>query len=625
MDGFLFGACCNLPGVTPGELIESEQASATVPNNDVTSEVKTTKEPYVNVMTNGFSELTFPTSNDNTVQIGGKPLDFLSSGIQHIQNTETYLVNSENNEIQPLDFVSYPVKNTQTTERATTRDDSTPTYSVTSPLIQIQLSHGPGFSSTPSYFQKPMFRPKPQSTLKPQDVNKYVLVPTITHQKPNKTQELESIVNIIQMLNDSSTPSPLLSSYGPSTIYLTTTKQPPSTSYVFSTNIPKRPTTKPLTTTKSTSRKPPSTSYVFSTTNPPKRSTSKRPTILVTGTNNNKPIKTTSTVSIKPGTVTRPVTFVTKKPKPPTTLVFTPTTKRPSSIHTASVVGPSFSVTTPTKSPYTSPRPGSAPNVILIAPITAEPTRIEDTVTSIPPVKPVTQLTINNIVTQTNNYHYSTSPRPQSATIHITPKPPLFTNTAGYLVPISSTDYIPEIDIPDNIANNDLINFPPVRNPNLNISASIAAVDEDGDVTTPAFIEDEALNKKVESFVSKIVLSLQEPFNELKDIVYSKNKTVVKRPSTTSRPTKVTTSKTTKPPRIGTSKPSSSRPVATKATTKRPVTTSKRPVTTRKPTTTTKKTKPTKKVTTTPVYVEEEEDVGEESEEELDYRRRKWY
>lgn len=603
MDGFLFGACCNLPGAMPGELLESDQVTPNVPSNVL--EIKTTKEPNVNVMSNGFTELALTTGDDNVVQIGGRPSEFISSGVTHPVNQETYLLNNENNEIHAGDW-TYPTKTTQTTERgSTTREDSTQTYGVTSPLIQISISHSP---TTASYFQKPMFRPKP-TTGRPED-DKYVLVPTLTHQKPNKTQELESIVNILQMLNDSSTTNPMLSSYGPSTVYLqsSTTKKPPSTSYVFSTTIPRRPTTKPATT-KITTPKSPSTSYVYSSTTPPKRTTVKRPTVSQTTAKPSKRPASTTKPTTKPGTVT-------KKPKPPlTSYVFSSVpTRRPiqSTIHTASVSGPTFSVTTPTKSPYatTSYKPtlaSSTPNVILIAPVTS------DEATTPSPPKPVTQLTINNIVTATNNYHYSTS-RP-SPTIHITPKPPLLINSNGYIVPVSSTEYSPDLDF-ETSPNNDLINFPPVRNPNLNISASIASLDDDIEFSTPPFEEDDKLNKKVQTFVNKIVLSLQEPFGELKDVLYNRNKTTTKKPTSNRRPTKPTS----KPPRTGTTRPTTFRPYATKSTTRKP--SSKRPtITTRKPVTTTaKRTKPTKRVTTTPVYEEEEE-----TQEQADYRKRMYH
>src|SRR5699024_9071471 len=134
-------------------------------------------------------------------------------------------------------------------------------YSET-PTIHISISNAPSSS-----FQKPMFRPKPSP---PSDSDKYVLVQTIP--KPNKTQEIQSIVNILQMLNESST---------------STSKKPPSTSYVFSATPTRRPSYEPPITTK----KPPSTSYVFSTTFKPRRTTTPLTTTTTTTRKRTKPTK----------------------------------------------------------------------------------------------------------------------------------------------------------------------------------------------------------------------------------------------------------------------------------------------------------------------------------------------
>lgn len=561
-------------------------------------------------MSNGFSEVAITSGDNDVIQIGNqRPDDFIQTGVTHTVSQETYLINNENNEIRPLDF-TYPTKITHTTERGSTP----PSYSVTSPLIQISISPG---QSTPGYFQKPMFRPKPTTT-KPED-DKYVLVPTITHQKPNKTQEFESIVNIIQMLNETTTVKPIKTSIGHQSTRLTT-KKPPSTSYVFSTSLPKRPTTKP--TIKTTSRKPPSTSYVFSSTPPPRRTTTaKRPQ----STHKTKPTRPTYVTST--GRPSKPAT-ATKRPKPTTVVLSSAPTKKPAIVQTASVAGPSFSVTTPTRTPFPSSSyaPASTysspPNVIVFAPVTEPSAQVATSL----PIKPVTQLTINNVVTSTNNY-YSTTARPPLPTIHITPKPPGLINTNGYFVPVTSTEFgtlASEIDS----SQNELVNFPPVRNPNLNISASIVPQDDDFDLTTPAFDDDSVLNKKVEKFVNKIVLSLQEPFNELKDVLYNKNKTTIRYPATstkkptTKKPVKVSSPKPSTRPKPGTTRPTT-RPVTTKAPIRKP-TTVKRPtvITTKRPvTTTTRKPKPTKKVTTTPFPEDEYGD--EETAEQLDYRKRK--
>lgn len=127
---------------------------------------------------------------------------------------------------------------------------------------------------------------------------------------------------------------------------------------------------------------------------------------------------------------------------------------------------------------------------------------------------------------------------------------------------------------------NDLINFPPVRNPNLNATASISgATIEDYDISTPQFIEDDLLNDKMGLLVNKIVESLKDNFHDLADIV--ENKTVTKRPASTSPTTiqqrPITTIPTKKPPqRVPTTITTKRPPLTTRPnrkTTKKPVTT----------------------------------------------------
>ncbi|XP_054003076.1 serine protease filzig [Hylaeus anthracinus] len=207
----------------------------------------------------------------------------------------------------------------------------------------------------------------------------------------------------------------------------------------------------------------------------------------------------------------------------------------------------------------------------------------------------------------------------------------------------------------DTPAPDDLINFPPVRNPNLNLSAptsqqekptiienfnntgypDIEIVGED-DIPTPTFIEDDVLTNKVDTFVNKIVQSLQGNFQDLKDVVYNRVNTTsvtptsvtrrpttttkkpVRRPASTSKPSLSTTRRpaTTKRP---TNRPTPSKPLVTekpgrpsKPTTLKPRPTSSS-ITTKKPQVTTKRTRPTKRPTTTPatsteaIVVEEEE------------------
>ncbi|XP_063237620.1 serine protease filzig [Bacillus rossius redtenbacheri] len=167
---------------------------------------------------------------------------------------------------------------------------------------------------------------------------------------------------------------------------------------------------------------------------------------------------------------------------------------------------------------------------------------------------------------------------------------------------------------PTTLNNNDedLVNFPPVRNPQLNMTSIgqqenplvVQSTDEppgfleiiqDNEVSTPPFEENDKLKIKLHSFVSKIVNSLQQNFLELEDVVVKTGNNfsstigtaVSSRPGTTTgRPVKVTSSRrptpslqgstTKRPIRISTS----ARPVSS---TQRPISTSRRPITSQRP------------------------------------------
>ncbi|XP_025269906.1 uncharacterized protein LOC105251146 isoform X1 [Camponotus floridanus] len=217
------------------------------------------------------------------------------------------------------------------------------------------------------------------------------------------------------------------------------------------------------------------------------------------------------------------------------------------------------------------------------------------------------------------------------------------TNEDGYIKGTTTT--VPCDD--ETAAPDDLINFPPVRNPNLNISVPISQQEKptiveiynntgypdielisENDIPTPTFLEDVVLTDKVDAFVNKLVESLQGNFQSLKDVVYNGNGTtaapvtpsnITKKPSNTSittrRPTRKPTTKpsslsattgptkrpsaTTKRPTRITQKPSSEKPTRpTKVTTLRPKPVTSQNVTTKRPQATTKRPKPTRKPTT---------------------------
>ncbi|KAL5286999.1 TMPRSS11D family protein [Megaselia abdita] len=142
---------------------------------------------------------------------------------------------------------------------------------------------------------------------------------------------------------------------------------------------------------------------------------------------------------------------------------------------------------------------------------------------------------------------------------------------------------------------NDSVNFPPVRNPNLNTSVPQSSVTTDFEVVTPAFVEDTILKNKMNTLVYKIVESLQDRFDALSDLIDDGNATAhfhqavpdtTRRPGTTKRP--VVRRTTTRPP--AKKSQTTKRPVATR----KPANTKAPPTSTRKPTR-----KPTKKLTTT--------------------------
>lgn len=625
MDGFLFGACCQLPAGTNGELIESDLHAVTSLNNEVSS---SSLPPPKDILTNGVSQITqtllnqgvLPTAQDNAMVQIGDEVKFSTTGVTHTTAPETMILHGISNSISPGDFKMTTKAPVMEDRKTTIRFDETTVPYSEMPTIHISVSNAPSHYTPSPGYQKPIFRPKP---VKPSDTDKYVLVPTISHTtKPNKTQEIDSIVNILQMLNETSTNNPYY-----------TSKKPPSTSYIYSATSTRRPGYTPPTTT---SKKPPSTSYVFSTTVKPRRTTTP---LTTTTRRKSKPTKNatkkTTTVRVttpydysstpKPAghstVANSPLAFLSTKP-PSTSYVYSSIpTRNPASTVNTHIAGPGFSVTSTPGQFSTYPSP--APTLIVLSPVTDDevitrrPTEPEyassesplyttprpptgSIYSSRPPYarpnsKPINSVTINNYVTQNI---YSTSERPQP-TVLITPKPSI----SSSLNPLDYSNGAVEIET----SADQLINFPPVRNPNLNMSNPVLS---DDDFTTPSFIEDDALNTKMESFVNKIIQGLQEPFEGLKDVVYNKNTTTG---TTTKKPVKKQGTTTKKPVTKPTSRPPSTRPVTSRPATTRPTnrrtTTVRRPASTvtRRTTTTTKRPRTTKRPqTTTESFIEED-------------------
>lgn len=486
--------------------MESESITLSTFSNDISKKPTQSIRPTtMDIMSSGMSQIAQSLLNSDSLHQSGGSSYFVTSGITHSDSTETEV------------FPSSTVPTVLEDRRTTIRDEEAYT-----PLIHISISNAP-------IYDRPMFRPKPQ---KPSNADKYVLVPTIS--PPTKPES-------------------------------STTKKPPSTSYVFSSSPTKRPYTS----------KPPSTSYVYSSTRP----------------NINKRPQTTESLYTYPTTqeTYRPTIHSSLASSPETFLTSSKPTRNPTI--TSHAPGPSFTVaSTPVQ---ITGIPSPAPTVIVLGPIeessssssttSTYPTRKPITYATPAPVrKPVTQLTINNHITQNI---YSTI-RPPTPTVLITPKPGISTT---YPIRRPTTEPVVASSEVQTSAD-DLINFPPVRNPNLN--TSVAAISDEMDATTPVFMEDQVLDQKVESFVNKIIEGLQDPFQDLKDVVYN-NKTSE---TTTSKPVKKPAATTKKP----VSKPTTRRPTTSKpassVTTRKPSTTTKRRPTNRRPTT-----------TTTESYIEEEE------------------
>ncbi|CAH0761671.1 unnamed protein product [Diatraea saccharalis] len=709
MDGFLFGACCQLksdsqshipkgPGVVMTSYLDypdaesetddydSDQLSALhnsfkpvvtpgyrpgASSSTVAPDVKTTQADDTNI-SEGLTQITnsllsFPPQDSNIYSKPSKPSSiYTHSSIDH-NMADTILFNKNgsiaDNVVRPSDF-NIQISSMQTK----------PTVSPMSPkpttTPKTVSTHHPVYT-------KPVFKPKPVNkiTMKYPSTENYVMVSTVTKES-QKITELSSIDSIIQMLNDS-TASMKEEVTSPASLDVMETKSSP-----YPTG-----TVPPITYSSSYPDYASSGYYVTvkPTAKPSKVSYPTKVSALIT----KKPIYPTATIRpIVDKSTTKPY-YSSSIPSQSTSQEIDAFNRYPadpdnfgSSLTTFSYVSSSTTppTTTTRKPPSTSYVTGSKPLRRPVTPPTSLDTSYDvapDTFSSVTPTvivlngfqtakpeltsqsepefveisqepfkKPVSQITVNNHIQSTNNIYMGKPPsyeRPASPTVVITPKPP--PNTTPYPIktstrpvfststtPIPSLESYTEYYSPTTLrpelqtSPDDLINFPPVRNPMLNatgsnpaiFNTSIALSDNEVDLleaefTTPTWQEDENLNEKMNLFVNKIVGSLQGTFQELHDIVIldKKPNTTVNK-ATTAKPIKKPT--TTKKPFLTTKKPlrittTSRKPTVkttkkpTRLTTiyKAPTTTTPAPTTTttKQPVTTTKKTKPTKKVTST--------------------------
>ncbi|XP_076302918.1 uncharacterized protein LOC143221331 [Lasioglossum baleicum] len=483
-----------------------------------------------------------------------------------------------------------------------------------------------------------------------------------TIQTPN------SSINKWVSIDETSKPSLVRISTKPPTLEPTTAQSFPYTFYkpVQSSNyynyetIPTDPTYVSYSTSNSHSSKP-STQSTFAdipasnysakttTTNPP------APTVIVLGpldtefttettqkTITRKPVTETvgpTTTALKPtlGSV-KPSPLTTKKPSVSTTITHNISTVI-SNVATNNVVSTSFFSVNVKDGTTSKP---TVNNNYSTEPVVVETEPVQDS---------------EKLSTKRPTIWTTLSTWPFKPGFHLKPSTPPLIFSDDNLTPVNTiifkdpsvatvmdfkaTTALPHCD-EDTAAPDDLINFPPVRNPNLNISAPISQQEKptlvdtfnntgypdieiisENDIPTPTFIEDDVLNNKVDTFVNKIVQSLQGNFQDLKDVVYSRvnatsivPSTVTKRPATTTRKPSRKPSTTTKPSYATTKKPSttkrpSNRPTTlkpsvsekparpSKPTTLKPKPTTVSSATTKKPQVTTKRTRPTRKPTTT--------------------------
>lgn len=521
-------------------------------------------------------------------------------------------------------------------------------------------------------YSKPFFKLKP--THSPSTVTeKYVLVHTISNEKPNSessqqqdaltrkpvSSENDSIQSILLQLNENN-PGPEYDvdsthsnnnyspisvstpSYGSTTMidrekygvtsYYITTKQPSSSSTTASKKQPSKVTTTKLvnklkvTPTKSSSQKlttppnVPSTSYVYSP-NPIR----KRPTTPATPSPTT--FLTTSSAIIKKGTTSNIIKKTTTGK--PINLI-----KKPTADEGGYVVISGGGITKhPSPTVHITPKPITN---ILTASTIQQLQKKPSTVTERPYISSTPAAIISSSIYLPQNQdfdnegYFIVSHQPSgnvvssTAVYSIINNQPTNVKISGNLDAGNYGQQQPDTPV---ISNDDLTNFPPVRNPNLNMTVSNAGIMDESEISTPTFVEDENLNNKIELLVSKLVASMQGDFDNLNDIVHEKknvssieggtnkngtitadkpNKTTklpsstTKPPSrvTTGRPSQTTTKKTTTKVSTTTKKPSST-------ANKKPVSTSSSQSTTRKPpqrgtTPTTLATKrPSKRTTTT--------------------------
>lgn len=484
---------------------------------------------------------------------------------------------------------------------------------------------------------------KPNTNTPPNEV---IITPTT--QKPTKKATKRPSTKLTTLKAPSTsyvTASPTRLKYPSKT---TTTGQPPSTNYIFSTQSPPR---RPLPTKSSTTSSP------FSTSQNTQYDDSDN--------SHDSGYVQLSTISDRP----HPTVHITPKPSVGVVQTTNSWTNGPISQFTVSGQ-PSITSLLYNPVPLSS-RPGYYSTTPVYPPLTND---FDDSGYFGSSVRPtiehhsVTSTAIYNIVPQEVLNSYGNPVIPSTYPISSSIYGDYSTLTSPY--PPANDNIIPGVNdnLKDSFDGSDPVNnFPPVRNPNLNTTMQ----NNGATPVTPQFQEDDVLKQKMSLLVNKIVDSLQGNFESLADMVYDRNETYIdiqeldttqpiKKPTTTGyigtnaptkrpatkkptiqsdatlvsqKPTSVSTGTkpvTTKKPRVTTTKTPTKKPVTKKPSTAA-ITTTTAPLTTRKSTKATRKpsTKPTKRVTTTTTTIttledeyedggEGEEEIGQESENDVD-------
>ncbi|KAL1455334.1 hypothetical protein WDU94_009437 [Cyamophila willieti] len=666
--GFLFGACCKL---LPGASV----STSNVPTFSPTS--KPTPSPVISDKSSTISykpivdyhpaaETILLHKNGSVVEDHIGPEEFGFFGKPQLKpNFVPQKVSTSHNSFTDLNKISTDSSyNSSHTNQIINLDTPSKSQLSTSNYANFPVTRKPGIESTSSFSNQsnstfkhagslqrsttPSYASsstKKYSTPPPSyyDSDNMVLVPTLTAgEKPHSEGQSnqDSINHILSILNNSdhssADPEPMVAS----------TKSPSQTLYTW------------VSIDGKTEKTPSTNNYYYS-------STTIKPTnnyFYTTGSTsggsiNHSPSMGSSVTHHIPGPSFQVTPEIKITPKPPasSTLDPVPTVIVLSSLHT-------------TQKPYQKPLYDHPPSTTVgynkphtptyqsssthkIKPISNGSTKYPSSTSTVqilytstikPTNKPVTQSSTITITPPKPN-----SPKPSSAlqdTVYVSvssPKPPYstpvskpdYTNTVYNQQTVQQQTYVKPGYYPNPVlfstpqqnpiinSTEDLIAFPPVRDPNNNFTATqgekplITATTTFGDYgdedATPQLAVDEDLDSKVHVFVEKIVQSLQGNFEDLEKVLLSgenrQNVTISNDPLPTKKPYNGGNTTKKPPNKKPTKKPKPTKPLPSKPTTPNPYRPT--PLYTTSPITTegsyivtlpTKKPKPSKKPTVPP-------------------------